>query len=226
MTTESAALSSIWCTDEKTEEYLLEHGRADEYRRMTPEDGAYYDAMIEINLDTVEPMIALPFHPSHAVPIRVFKENMEKMLREVEEEGNRIKGSHGAPFRIMQHIHDGGFYPDQALVSGCAGGLFENIVAIRDILRAPLAGVQKEEQAGPYYADESRNSSSIQQKKSLKADGQDGTTMLESTAGHNANIKGHVETENALQEEQSLKESRGIYTAPAEALNLHVRMLA
>ncbi|MDY6307358.1 MAG: aconitase family protein [Oribacterium sp.] len=222
MTTESAALSSIWCTDEKTEEYLLEHGRADEYRRMTPEDGAYYDAMIEINLDTVEPMIALPFHPSHAVPIRVFKENMEKMLREVEEEGNRIKGSHGAPFRIMQHIHDGGFYPDQALVSGCAGGLFENIVAIRDILRAPLAGVQKEEQAGPYYADESRNSSSIQQKKSLKADSQDGTTMLESTAGHNANIKGHVETENALQEEQSLKESRGIYTAPAEALNLHV----
>ena len=35
----------------------------------------------------------------------------------------------------MHHIRDGGFYPDQALVSGCAGGLFENIAAMADILR-------------------------------------------------------------------------------------------
>ena len=89
-------------------------------------------------MDTVESMIALPFHPSHALSIREFKENMETVLREVEAEGNKIKGDHGEPFRIMQHIHDGAFYPDQALVSGCAGGLFENIVAIADILRAPL----------------------------------------------------------------------------------------
>ena len=138
MTTESAALSSIWCTDEKTETYLTEHGRAADYQKLEPEAGAYYDRYIEIDMDTVESMIALPFHPSHALSIREFKENMETVLREVEAEGNKIKGDHGEPFRIMQHIHDGAFYPDQALVSGCAGGLFENIVAIADILRAPL----------------------------------------------------------------------------------------
>lgn len=138
MTTESAALSSIWCTDEKTEEYLAEHGRAADYQKLAPEAGAYYDRYIEIDMDTIESMIALPFHPSHAMPIREFKENMETVLREVEAEGNKIKGAHGEPFRIMQHVHDGAFYPDQALVSGCAGGLFENIVAIADILRAPL----------------------------------------------------------------------------------------
>lgn len=140
MTTESAALSSIWCTDEKTEEYLAEHGRTADYQKLSPEAGAYYDRYIEIDMDSVEPMIALPFHPSHAMPIREFKDHMEDVLREVEEAGNQIKGAHGEPFRIMQHLRDGAFYPDQALVSGCAGGLFENIVAIADILRAPLNG--------------------------------------------------------------------------------------
>lgn len=151
MTTESAALSSIWCTDEKTETYLAEHGRAADYQKLAPEAGAYYDRYIEIDMDTVESMIALPFHPSHALSIREFKENMETVLREVEAEGNKIKGAHGEPFRIMQHIHDGAFYPDQALVSGCAGGLFENIIAIADILRAPLNDEEKAAGADAIY---------------------------------------------------------------------------
>ena len=143
MTTESAALSSIWCTDEKTEEYLAEHGRARDYDKLAPETGAYYDRYIEIDMDTVESMIALPFHPSHAMPIREFKEHMEEVLHEVEVEGNKIKGEHGEPFSIMHHLREGAFYPDQALVSGCAGGLFENIVAVADILRAPLDADEK-----------------------------------------------------------------------------------
>lgn len=135
MTTESAALSSIWCTDEKTREYLAEHGREEDYKQMRPAAGAYYDAMIEIDLSLVECMIALPFHPSNAMPIREFKERMEEVLAEVEAEGNRIKGDHGEPFSIMSHIRNGEFYADQALVSGCSGGLFENITAMADILK-------------------------------------------------------------------------------------------
>ncbi len=135
MTTESAALSSIWCTDEKTREYLAMHGREGDYRELSPEDGAYYDGMIDIDLSDVEPMIALPFHPSNALPIREFLLNLDDMLSEVEKEGRRIKGDKGKAFSIMRHIRNGGFYPDQALVSGCAGGMFENIAAIADILR-------------------------------------------------------------------------------------------
>ena len=78
MTTESAALSSIWCTDEKTEEFLADHRRGDAYRKMQPETGAYYDGLIEIDLSSVECMIALPFHPSNAMPIREFKERMQR----------------------------------------------------------------------------------------------------------------------------------------------------
>jgi aconitate hydratase len=135
MTTETAALSSIWCTDEKTRAYLRDHGREEDYVQLSPENGALYDGLIEIDLSLVEPMIALPFHPSNALPIRVFKEDMERYLSQVEEAGRKIKGNRGKPFSIMHHLREGGFYPDQALVSGCAGGMTENITAIADILK-------------------------------------------------------------------------------------------
>lgn len=135
MTTESGALSSIWCTDEKTEEYLAEHGRPGDFRKLEPEEGAYYDGMIEIDLSKVECMIALPFHPSNAMPIREFKERLPELLEEMEKEGQKIKGDQAKPFSIMSHIRDGEFYVDQALVSGCSGGLFENVVAMADILK-------------------------------------------------------------------------------------------
>lgn len=135
MTTESGALSSIWCTDEKTRGYLAEHGREEDYRKMEPEEGAVYDGLIEMDLSQAECMIALPFHPSNAMPIRVFKEHAEDFLHEVEEEGRRIKGAGGKPFSVMSHIRNGEFYADQALVSGCSGGMFENITAMADILK-------------------------------------------------------------------------------------------
>lgn len=135
MTTESAALSSIWCTDEKTKKYLEEHGRREAYQPLKPASGAYYDGLIEIDLSKVECMIALPFHPSNALPIRVLKERLEETLAHVEEEGAKIKGNQGKPFSLMDHIKDGEFYVDQALISGCSGGMFENIAAVADILK-------------------------------------------------------------------------------------------
>lgn len=135
MTTESGALSSIWCTDQATREYLEDHGRGEAYRKLEPEDLAYYDGLIEIDLSRVECMIALPFHPSNAMPVRRFKEQMGELLSQVEEQGRRIKGNAEEPFSLMSHVRDGEFYVDQALVSGCSGGLFENVVAAADILK-------------------------------------------------------------------------------------------
>ena len=70
MTTETACLSSIWETDEKTREYYKIHGREEDYKELHPCDPAYYDCGITINLSTIEPMIALPFHPSNAFTIQ------------------------------------------------------------------------------------------------------------------------------------------------------------
>ncbi len=69
MTTETACLSSLWQTDERTEAWLTLRGRRDDYRRMEPADSALYDGMVEIDLSALIPMAALPFHPSKAVPV-------------------------------------------------------------------------------------------------------------------------------------------------------------
>jgi len=144
MSTESGALSSIWCTDEKTQAWMQLHGRGEEYRRLAPNGIAEYDGMVRIDLNKVEPMLALPFHPSNAMPIRLFRENAVELMAAVEEEGNRIK-KRGTPYRVTDKLKNGELYVDQGLISGCAGGIFGNLAAAADILRGhylPANGVQ------------------------------------------------------------------------------------
>ena len=135
MTTESAALSSIWCTDERTRAWLKNHGREEAYRPLAPEGAACYDGAIFLELDKIEPMMALPFHPSRALPIREFKKDPAGYLAEVEREGNVIKRDKERPFRLMDKLRGGELWVDQALISGCAGGIFGNLAAAADILR-------------------------------------------------------------------------------------------
>ena len=145
MTTESGALSSIWETDEKTAAYLKEHGREDAYRRIQPDTCAYYDSFVEIDLSTVECMIALPFHPSNAITIHEFNADPGRYINVIEAEGTKAKGTGAKPFTLAHCLHDGGFYPDQALISGCEGGLSENLAAAADILdgvSVPGGGIQ------------------------------------------------------------------------------------
>ena len=60
MTTETACLSSIWETDSAVADYLALHGCPETFTALHPQDGAYYDGMITIDLDRMEPMAALP----------------------------------------------------------------------------------------------------------------------------------------------------------------------
>ena len=141
MMTESGALSSIWAADEIIRDYLKLHGREQDYREMKPSGTAYYDSLIELDLSEVECMMALPFHPSNTVSIREFKANPEFYLKKVEEEGNKIKKHLDKPFMIMDHLKNGEFVVDQALIGGCAGGMYENLCAAADILESPVDGV-------------------------------------------------------------------------------------
>ena len=71
-------------TDGVTEGFYRAHQRPEDYRELHPADGAYYDKYIEIDLSKVEPMIALPFHPSNAWTIHEFLENAADILAAVE----------------------------------------------------------------------------------------------------------------------------------------------
>lgn len=133
MTTETACLSSIWTTDKVTEEFFRNHGRPDAYKHLQPEEGAYYDGAIELDLSQIESMIALPFHPSNAYTIHEFLENADELLAAVEEDTIKQFGSKVKP-DLRSKFHDGAFYADQGVIAGCSGGMFDNICIAADIL--------------------------------------------------------------------------------------------
>ncbi|MBP5662154.1 MAG: hydratase [Clostridia bacterium] len=138
MTTETTCLSSIWMTDDKVKEYYRIHGREDDFAYLEPEKLAEYDGLIEIDLSEIEPMIALPFHPSHAYSIRQFKENAKDILARLDEE---IKAQYpNCSCCVSDKLTGDGFMTDQGVIAGCAGGIFENIVAARDILAGGSTG--------------------------------------------------------------------------------------
>lgn len=138
MTTETTCLSSIWETDEVTEGFFRTHGRPEDYKPLHPGEFAWYDKYITIELDKVEPMIALPFHPSNAYTIKEFLANAEEILKGVEADARRRFPK--ADPHLTDKIHDGGVWADQGVIAGCAGGLFDNIAEAADILRGKFTG--------------------------------------------------------------------------------------
>ena len=138
MTTETTCLSSIWETDEKTHEYFAIHGREGDYKELKVTQPAYYDGAVTIDLSRVEPMIALPFHPSNAYTIREFLANPVEILKKVEEQGRKIKGDDS--FTLTDKVKGGKVYVDQGVIAGCAGGGYENVAEAAEILRGGSVG--------------------------------------------------------------------------------------
>ena len=133
MTTETACLSSVWSTDDTVKEHLEILGRGDQFKAMAPGDGACYDGLIEVDLSAVEPMIALPFHPSNAYTIREFKANMADLLHQVDVDAAEQLSVKGAP-SLTKKIVDGRFHVDQGVIAGCSGGTYQNLVRAAEIL--------------------------------------------------------------------------------------------
>ena len=139
MTTETTCLSSIWKTDAKIEEFYAIHGRSEDYKELKPGDVAYYDGMIEIDLDEIKPMIAMPFHPSNTYTIDELKANLLDILDDVEKKA-QVSLDGKIDFSLREKVVDGKLYVDQGIIAGCAGGGFENICAAADILKGSSIG--------------------------------------------------------------------------------------
>lgn len=41
----------------------------EDYKELNPAEVAYYDGVVHVDLSTIKPMIALPFHPSNTYEI-------------------------------------------------------------------------------------------------------------------------------------------------------------
>ena len=140
MTTETTCWSSIWQTDDVTKEYFAQHNRPEAYKELKPADVAYYDGCIELDLSTVECMIALPMHPSYAYPIRELKANAKEILQAAEDQANEQLGGKVHMDLVGKICPDGRIYVEQGVVAGCSGGTYENICAVADIIRGKSCG--------------------------------------------------------------------------------------
>ncbi len=140
MTTESACLSSIWKTDKKVEEYLALYGRETEYKEIAPKDGAEYDGLIKIDLGAVEPMIALPFHPSNVYKLQDVIDNPYEILSKVETEGAKLLGLKDGEYKLVDKIVNGKVVATQGVIAGCAGGTYDNIMSASKILKGKAVG--------------------------------------------------------------------------------------
>lgn len=138
MTTETACLSSIWCTDEEIRRYYEKHGRAQEYRPLQPQQGALYDRAVVIDLSAVEPMIAMPFHPSLVYKIADVRDNPKDVLHACEQRAKEQLG--GVELHLTDKLENGKLRVDQGVIAGCAGGTYDNLCAAADILRGRSTG--------------------------------------------------------------------------------------
>ena len=134
MTTETACLSSVWETDEKTREYLAAHNREGDYKELKLTFSAVYDGAIVVDLSEISPMIAMPFHPSNVYELSEVIKNPYDVLKEVEEKAKESLGSGAKSLGLLRKIKDGRIFVDQGVIAGCAGGTYENLFEAADIL--------------------------------------------------------------------------------------------
>ena len=139
MTTETSCLTSIWQTDDKVKAYYETIGRPEEYKELKPENGAYYDSVVKIDLSKVENMIALPFHPSIAYTIHDVQSRPEEIFAEVEAACNKQLGGK-VTMDLRRNIVDGQVHCDQGVIVGCSGGMYENIMEAAAILKGGSIG--------------------------------------------------------------------------------------
>ena len=139
MTTETSCLSSIWETDGVIRAYYENVGRPEDFRELHPENGAYYDSVVKIDLSRVECMIALPFHPSIAYTVHQVQEDPEGIFARVEEACNQQLGGR-VRLDLRRSIVNGQVTCDQGVIVGCSGGMYENIVEAAKILEGRSIG--------------------------------------------------------------------------------------
>ena len=138
-TTETTCLSSIWQTDEETHNFLRLHGREKDYRALAAKDMAYYDGCVEVDLSTIKPMIALPFHPANVYEIATLNENLADILREVEVESEKISLGR-AKLSLLDKIENGKLRVQQGIIAGCAGGNYVNVAQAAQALKHHACG--------------------------------------------------------------------------------------
>lgn len=140
MTTETTCLSSVWKTDDDTKDFLTQHGRGDDYKKLNPADIAYYDGMIYVDLGKIKPMIAMPMHPSNTYTIDELNANLDDILHATEETINKRMSNTAVKYSFRDKVINGKLHVQQGVIAGCSGGNYSNVMAAAHILKNANCG--------------------------------------------------------------------------------------
>ncbi len=143
MTTETTCLSSIWTTDNEIKEFYEIHKRPEDYKELKPDNIAYYDGMVYVDLSKIKPMVAMPFHPSNVYTIDELNDNLLDILDDVEKKALVSLDNNKINYTLKDKVRNGKLYVEQGVIAGCAGGGFENICDTADILRGKYIGADE-----------------------------------------------------------------------------------
>ncbi|MEX1376979.1 MAG: hydratase [Eubacteriales bacterium] len=143
MTTETTCLSSVWTTDETVKEFLTVHGRGNEYKEMKLDKVVAYDKLIQIDLSQIEPMIALPFHPSNTYTVAEVIENRKDIFGNLQHQAEDRYAKNHLKYESATFVTDRGVEVQQGIIAGCSGGMYENIEFAATVLEGKSIGVNE-----------------------------------------------------------------------------------
>lgn len=69
MGAELGATTSIFPADEQVRKFMKSHGREDEYRELLPDEDAEYDEVVDLDLSSLQPLVACPHQPDNVKPL-------------------------------------------------------------------------------------------------------------------------------------------------------------
>ena len=70
MGAELGATTSIFTSDHVTRDFLRAHHREEDFKELSADPDAIYDQRLDLDLSTIEPMVAKPHSPDAVVPVR------------------------------------------------------------------------------------------------------------------------------------------------------------
>ena len=139
MGAELGATTTVFPADDAVRLFLESQGRAGDFTEIVAAEGAAYDVMDEIDLSTLEPLIALPSSPGNVVPVAEVAG---------EEVFQTYIGSSANPgyrdFAVAARIVDGRLVHDRVSfdVNPTSRQILENLIADGHILSLVAAGAR------------------------------------------------------------------------------------
>jgi aconitate hydratase len=142
MGTELGATSSIFPSDDNTRAYLEAQGRRAAWSELSADEGAEYDEYAEIDLSSLEPLIACPSSPGNVVTVRdVAGLKVDQVIV-----GSSVNSSFRDLMVVARIVEDRHRHPDTSFhINPGSRQVLENVAELGGVLSLLLAGARTHE---------------------------------------------------------------------------------